>query len=143
MNAEELLQSVPLFHSLDRKHVERLAKGAHERTYTAGESIVNEGESGIGLFVVSTGQVEVSQNSGGQNRILRSMGPGEVFGELALLTDHTRTASVRATQPTTCLVVTSWNFRALLDEAPEMGKPLAMTLAQRLVETEDRAAARQ
>jgi len=140
MSAESLLQGVPLFQDVDKKHLELLAKTTHERSFAPGDVIVNEGEGGIGLYVISSGQVEVLQQRHGQEQRRRTMGEGEVFGELAVLTDHPRTATVRATAPTSCLVLTAWNFRALLDETPEMGKQLAMTLAKRLAEAEDRAA---
>ena len=142
MNAEELLRKVPLFQGLDKKHLGMLAKTAHERSFPAGQAIVQEGESGIGLFVVGSGQVEVVQQRGGQETRLRTLGPGAVFGELGLLTDHPRTATVRATEPTSCLVVTSWNFRALLDESPIIAKEMLGTVAKWLVEAEDRAAAK-
>jgi len=72
---------------------------------------------------------------------LRTMQAGEVFGQLALLTEHPRTASVRATSATECLVFTAWSFRAMLTESPEIANQLLGTLAQWLVEAEDRIAA--
>jgi CRP-like cAMP-binding protein len=69
------------------------------------------------------------------------MHPGEVFGQLALLTKHSRTASVRAVSNTECLVFTAWIFREMLADAPEITMHLVDTLAQWLVEAEDRAAA--
>lgn len=142
MDADQLLQSVPLFQGLDKKHLAVLAKLCHERSFGPGDAIVNEGESGIGLFVVGSGRVEVVQKRGADEQQLRTMAAGEVFGEIGLLTDHPRTASVRALEPTTCLVMTAWSFQEALDGSPEIAKALLKTVAQWLVETEDRANAR-
>jgi CRP-like cAMP-binding protein len=139
MTAEQLLATVPLFEGLDRKHLSRLAKTVHERSYTAGDVIVRQGEGGIGMFIVSSGRVEIVQDRQGQEHRLRTMGEGETFGELALLTDHPRTATVRAVEPTTCLILTSWNFRSALDESPEISQHLVGRLAQWLVQAEDRS----
>jgi len=141
MDAQELLQSVPLFHGLDKQHVESLAKFCHERSFAGGDVIVREGESGIGLFIIGSGQVEVTQQRGGRDERLRYMGAGEVFGEIGLLADHPRTATVRATGPTTCLVLTSLSFHDALDGSPEIAGPLLKTVAGWLVEAEDRASA--
>src|SRR5688572_13781809 len=107
MNATQVLQSVPLFSGLGNKDIDTLGKMAHERKFAAGDPIVSEGEQGIGLYSIVSGEVEVLQGSGAAQQHLRAMGAGEVFGEMALLLDRPRTATVRATQPTECLVVTS------------------------------------
>jgi len=141
MDAQELLQSVPLFQGLDKQHVAVLAKFCHERSSVVGDVIVREGESGLGFFTISTGQVEVTQQRRGRDERLRHMGAGEVFGEIGLLTDHPRTATVRATEPTTCLVLTAVSFNNALERSPEIAGPLLKTVAGWLVEAEDRASA--
>ena len=139
MSAEDLLKSVPLFSGLDRRHLSSVAKLAHERSYGAGDAIVTEGDQGIGLYVIVSGRVNIKQNNQGSEIDLGTMGPGEVFGELALLTNEARQATVRAAEPTTCLVVTAMTFDEMLDASPEVGKTLARTLAKRLVEVEERS----
>ena len=141
MDAQELVQSVPLFHALDKQHVATLAKFCHERSFASGDVIVREGESGIGLYIIGSGQVEVTQQRGGRDEHLRTMGAGEVFGEIGLLADHPRTATVRATGPTTCLVLTSISFNDALDGSPEIAGQVLRTVARWLVEAEDRASA--
>ena len=141
VNAQDVLSSVRLFHGLDHKHIAQIARTAHVRTYAPGEEVVREGEEGIGLYAIASGEVEVFQTKDGQERPLRTMHTGEAFGELSLLAKHSRTATVRATQETECLVFTAWNFKAMLDESPEIAVPLASTLAAWLIESEDRAAA--
>ena len=142
MDAEALLRNVPLFRGLDSKHLGRLAKACHERSFPAGEVIVQEGQEGIGLFIIGSGRVEVVQLRSGGEQQLRTMGSGEVFGEIGLLADHPRTATVRATEPATCMVLTVWSFKDAVDESPEIAKHLLKTVAQWLVEVEDRVSAR-
>lgn len=139
MDATQVLQSVPLFGGLGNKDIDTLGKMAHERTFGAGDSIVKEGEQGIGLYAIVSGEVEVLQGAGGAQQRLRTMGAGEVFGEMALLLDRTRTATVRATKPTECLVVTSISFREALEKSPDMARQLLQNIAGRLAEAEDRA----
>jgi CRP/FNR family cyclic AMP-dependent transcriptional regulator len=141
VSTQDILRNVRIFRGLDRRYLAQIAKSAHVRSYAAGETIVSEGENGIGLYVISSGEVDVYQTRDGEERQLRVMRPGEVFGQLGLLTDHPRTASVRAVSNTECLVFTAWNFRAMLAESPEIAGHLLGTLAQWLVEAEDRAAA--
>ena len=140
-STEEILGNVRIFRGLDRKYLTQIAKSAHARTYTPGEVIVSEGEDGVGLYAISSGEVEIYQTRDGGERHLRTMRPGEVFGQLALLTDHPRTASVRAVSNSESLVFTAWSFRAMLAESPEIATHLLGTMAQWLVEAEDRAAA--
>ena len=139
MDATQVLQSVPLFSGLKTRDIDMLGKMAHERKFVAGDAIVSEGEAGIGLYAIVSGEVEVLQKVGGAEQRLRTMGAGEVFGEMALLLDRPRTASVRATKPTECLAVSSISFREALDRSPDMARQLLQNMAQRLAEAEDRA----
>ncbi len=120
--------------------MEVLGKMVRPRQYKDGETIVQQGEGGVGLYVIQLGEVEVTQRQGNHEARLRTMGPGECFGEIALLTDHPRTATVRAVQPTACWVMSAWEFRSALQESPEMAVRMLKTVAQRLIEAEDRAA---
>lgn len=135
--AERFLARVPLFRELDQKQLAILAKSVHERSFSPGEAIVHQGEGGIGLFIISSGRAEVSQLRGEKEETLGTLGVADVFGEIALLTDHPRVATVRAVEPTKCLVLTWWNFRALLSENPEMALPLLKEQAERLAEAAD------
>lgn len=134
INAEDVLSDVRLFGGLDRRQLSKLARTAHLRSYAPGDIIVREGDDGIGLFLIGSGQVEVFQCRDGEERPLRRMHAGEVFGQLALLAGHPRTATVRAIEPTECLVFTAWNFRAMVDESPQIAVQLAITLARWLVD---------
>ena len=138
MDATQVLQSVPLFRGLGNKDIDVLGKMAHERSYGLGEAIVSEGDQGIGLYAIVSGEVEVLQGTGASQQKLRNMGEGEVFGEMALLLERPRTATVRATKPTECLVLSSISFREALDRSPDMARGLLQNMAQRLAEAEER-----
>ena len=107
----DLLAGVPLLSGLDRKHLERLTKDFSARTFPAGSVVVREGDDhGIGFFVVAEGHGVVTV--GGKK--VGEIGPGSYFGEVALLTDRMRTATVTATTDLHCLVMTLWDFRAFV-----------------------------
>lgn len=107
----DLLAGVPLLASLDRKHLERLAKDFSERTFPAGSTVVREGdEKGVGFFVVAEGSGSVSIDG----KEVATIGPGDYFGEVALISDRVRTATVTATTDLRCIVMTFWDFRAFV-----------------------------
>ena len=106
-----LLAGVPLLASLDKKHLERLAKDFSERTFPAGSTVIREGdEKGVGFFVVAEGEGAVSIDG----KQIATIGPGDYFGEVALISDRVRTATVTATTDLHCKVMTFWDFRAFV-----------------------------
>ena len=107
----ELLRGVPLLASLDQKHLEKLAKDFTERRFDPGAVIVREGdEKGVGFFVIADGEAVVTV--GGKE--VATVGPGAYFGEVALISDRVRTATVTARTEMRCLVMTFWDFRAFV-----------------------------
>ena len=107
----DLLAKVPLLSSLDEKQLERLARDFSERTFPAGSVVVREGDThGMGFFVVADGEGTVSV--GGKE--VGKIGRGSYFGEVALISDRTRTATVTATTDLRTLVMTFWDFRAFV-----------------------------
>jgi CRP-like cAMP-binding protein len=113
----DLLAGVPLLSGLDRKHLEKLAKDFSERTFAAGSTVVREGdEHGIGFFVVADGEGVVSV--GGKD--VATVKRGDYFGEVALISDRVRTATVTATTDLKCLVMTVWDFRAFVQGDAEV-----------------------
>jgi CRP/FNR family transcriptional regulator, cyclic AMP receptor protein len=132
MDLETLLGSVSLFASLDRRAIAGLAQQASRRTYAAGEAIVREGDPGTALYVIVRGRVRVERGSGPMTAALTELGPGDFFGELALIEDHPRSASVVALEETECLLFVVWEFRALLKEHPQMALPIMNALIARL-----------
>jgi CRP-like cAMP-binding protein len=112
--AADLLQRVPLFADLDRKELEDIASAMKQRTFSAGQSIAVEGESGVGFFVIEDGEAKVTVQ--GEER--RTLGPGDYFGEIALITHGARTATVTADTDLKTYGMTFWDFRPLVEETP-------------------------
>jgi CRP-like cAMP-binding protein len=126
------LQNVPLFHGLNNRHLEHIAKRMVERQYSAGQPIVTQGHGGEGFFVVVSGKAEAfRERSDGDKVPVNSFGPTDFFGELALLDDGLRTASVIAAEPTQCLALTRWDFLTVLREDAEMSVLILQELAKR------------
>ena len=113
----ELLAGVPLLASLERKDLQRLAKDFTERTFPAGSVVIKEGDThGMGFFIVVEGEGVV--NVGGKD--VDKIGPGSYFGEVALISDRVRTATVTATTDLKTLVMTFWDFRAFVRSDAEV-----------------------
>jgi CRP/FNR family cyclic AMP-dependent transcriptional regulator len=109
--AVDLLKRVPLFSDLDRKELERIAASMKERTFSAGDTVTAEGQTGVGFFVIESGEANVSVH--GDDR--RKLGPGDYFGEVALLNESARTATITADSDLKCYGLTSWEFRPLVE----------------------------
>ena len=131
----ENLQSVPLFKDLPSRDLKQLASAMNERTYAAGREITTEGESGLGFFVVADGTATVTID--GETR--RRLGPGDHFGEMALIDGGRRSAQVTADTELTCYGMTAWNFKPFLKDHPDLVWALLQTLVSRLREAEARA----
>jgi CRP/FNR family transcriptional regulator len=105
------LTQVPLFRYLDKRQLRGMARAMTPRRYAAGEVILRQGRGGIGLFVVVSGKAEaVHALADGTQVVVNTFGPTDYFGELAMLNDEPRTASVVAVENTECLVLVRWNF---------------------------------
>jgi len=125
------LAKVPLLAELDRKTIERLAREAKHRSYAAGEAIVTQDAPASALYIILSGHavVERGQES---TELVGELGPGDFFGELALIEEHARTATVRATEPTECVLFVAWEFTALLKEHPQVAVPIMYALIARI-----------
>jgi CRP-like cAMP-binding protein len=134
LSAENLKQ-VPLFKDLSSRDLKHLAGAMNERTYAAGRQITTEGETGLGFFVVADGTATVSID--GQTR--RTLGPGDHFGEMALIDGGARSAQVTADSDLTCYGMTAWNFRPFLKDHPDLVWALLQTLVQRVRDAEARS----
>ena len=127
-----VLQKVPLFQGLNKRQLETLAKTFIERSYAAGKDIVTQGKGGEGFFLVTGGRAEaVRERLDGSKAVVNSFGVFDFFGELALLDDGLRTATVTTTQDTTCLVLTSWDFLSIVREDGDMAVAILKELARR------------
>jgi len=128
----ESLSRVPLFKSLKRRQLESLAKVAHEDHFIEGDPIVAQGETGVGLYILLSGKANVVHiRPNGKAPVVNVLGPTDFFGELALLSEGPRTASVVACEETKCLVITRWNFLALAKRDAEMAVTIMEELARR------------
>ena len=105
------LAQVPLFRNLDKRQVQSLARSMPPRHYAAGQEVVRQGEGGIGLYVVVSGKAEaVHTRADGTTVVVNTFGPMDYFGEMALLNDEPRTASVVAMEDLECLVLVRWEL---------------------------------
>jgi len=114
MEAVELLKRVPLFSDLEGKELQQIASSMKPRTFSAGQEIAVEGESGVGFFVIEDGQAKVTVHG---NEV-RTLGPGDYFGEVALITHGARTATVTADTELKTYGMTFWDFRPLVEDTP-------------------------
>jgi CRP-like cAMP-binding protein len=135
----DVLSGVWLFAGLDRERLEKLATFTFSKSYTPGDSIVEEGRTGNGLYVITSGRVEVVKafNTERATR-LAVLEAGEFFGEMALLTEWPRSATVRAIEPTACVGIDRWLFLEQLRKDAQLAIVMLQALAKRLRETDDR-----
>ncbi len=124
----ELLQKVPLFSGLERGQLEQISKSFKERTFSAGDSVTTEGQGGVGFFVIGEGEVAYIVDGKETGR----GGSGNYFGEVALIDDGPRTATVKATTDVTAYGLTPWDFRPLVEENASIAWELLLAMAKRL-----------
>ena len=123
-----VLQKVTLFAGLSDKEAKKLASLFKERTYSTGEAMAEEGKHGIGFFVIEEGSAKVTVR--GEERT--TLGPGSYFGEIALIDDGPRTATVTAENDVKTHVLIAWDFRPIVKEDPELAWALLEGVAQML-----------
>ena len=131
--ASDLLQRVPIFHGLEARELERIAGSMKQRTFRAGDTVTAEGQGGVGFFVIESGEARVT--IGGKDR--RTLGPGDYFGEVALLTDSPRTATITAETDLRCYGMTSWDFKPLVETHSSIAWKLLQTMAKKYQEPAD------
>ena len=124
----EFLRSVQLFTDVSDKDLQTIAVSMRRRAFGPGERIVAEGEGGVGFFFVESGTASVTQD--GQRRA--TLGPGDHFGEIALLAGADRTATVSAETDLVCWGMPAWNFRPMVREQPTVTVKLLEGMARQL-----------
>jgi CRP/FNR family cyclic AMP-dependent transcriptional regulator len=134
MDKAAFLKRTPLFSGLTDKEIASVLGTAKERTFAEGDGIIAEGhEGGRGFYLLLSGSAAASKG----DVHLKDFGPGDYFGEMALLLDDTpRTADVVATSATTCLAITQWDLKALIKNHPDIGIKMMNELARRLRDTD-------
>jgi CRP-like cAMP-binding protein len=131
-NQEMSLSEVPLLAGLDERTIRRLSQTGKRRTYEAGEAIVSQDAPASALYIILRGHVVVERGEHDPIAMVGEMGPGDFFGELALIEEHARTATVRATEETECILFVAWEFTALLKEYPQIAVPIMKALIARI-----------
>jgi CRP/FNR family cyclic AMP-dependent transcriptional regulator len=136
----DFLRRISLFEDLDERSVRAIANAVVEQSYERGQDVVREGDTGVGAFIIRSGRAEVLQNRQGELVRLGELHAGDFFGEMALLDEFPRSATVRAVEPTTCLGLTRWHFRGILESHPQIALAILPVLTRR-VRNAERAAA--
>jgi CRP-like cAMP-binding protein len=121
--------AIPLLAVLKPREREQVLRTAREQTYAPGEVVVNEGDPATRLYLISSGMARVEVASAGKVGTLKA---GDFFGELALIEEHGRTATVIAETELTCILISAWEFKASLEEHPEMAIPMLKAIIARL-----------
>jgi CRP/FNR family transcriptional regulator, cyclic AMP receptor protein len=119
---------VPVLAVLKEKDRAKVLEAARQRTWGPGEVVVREGDSSLNLFIVLAGCARVDLDGRGPVGEIRA---GDFFGEIGLVEQHARMATVVAQEELTCLLLPAWEFRALIREHPEMAIPMLETLIRR------------
>ena len=121
-----LLDNVPLFADLKGKELKRIAQAMNEKRVDAGQHVTEEGKMGVGFFVIESGNARVTV--GGEEK--RTLGPGDYFGEIALIADLPRTATVTADTPLRCWGLAPWDFRPIVEENASVAWKLLDSIAK-------------
>ena len=125
---EELIRQVPLFSDLNKSEMQGLASSMKERQFDEGDTVAAEGSTGVGFFIIDEGEASVSVHG----EEVRTLKHGDYFGEVALIDDGARTATVTAKTPLKCYGITSWEFRPLVERNGAIAWKLLNALAKRL-----------
>lgn len=138
---EDTLARVDLFRGLDKKDLRLLAASCQERKYPAGITLMKQGDTGVGLYVITSGKVRVTRESSPDRaeEELDIAGAGSVLGEMALLDDLPRSATVTALEDVTALLLPVWEFRTTLQTHPDIAVRLLAVLSRRLRKAENRS----
>ena len=139
MSTLDILGQVWLFSGLDEQQLEAVSNFTFQKSFGPGELIVEEGRTGNGMYAIISGNVEAVKALGtAQERTVNRLGAGEVFGEMALLGEWPRTATVRAVDDVECVGIDRWVFLTQLERHPQVGIRLLQVLAQKLRDSDAR-----
>jgi CRP/FNR family cyclic AMP-dependent transcriptional regulator len=139
MKDVRVLQNVSLFTRLHQKHLQAIWKVCSERSFEPGDILMEQGNPGVGLFIIQDGRVKITKTlKDGSTIDMSENGPGDVIGEMSVLDGSTRTANVIAVTKTRCLVLAAWSFKALIEARPEVALGVLPIVVKRFRETTDR-----
>ena len=128
------LRRVPLFAALGRRELKRLAEAMAARSFSAGQTLTVEGETGVGFYVIEEGRVRVTMHGAHVDEL----GPGDHFGEIALIAETPRAATVTADTDVRCYAMTSWDFRRVVEQNGELAWQILASTARKLYENAER-----
>jgi CRP/FNR family transcriptional regulator, cyclic AMP receptor protein len=128
------LAAVPLFESLNSKSLDRLEKIARTREFKPGDVIVKEGDEGVGFFLITSGKVDLTRG----DTAIATLKQGQFFGEMALLDNHRRSATVTAVEPTTTIAMLRSDFVAELRANNDLALEMLSEMSRRVREADER-----
>jgi CRP/FNR family cyclic AMP-dependent transcriptional regulator len=131
----ETLARVPLFSRLGKRDRQRLADRMSERSWSEGDVVIEEGRGGAGFWLIESGNATVSI----RGEAIRGLGPGDWFGEIAIIDEGPRSATVMAATDLRCRGIVAWEFAPFVKENPDVAWALLQGLAARVRDAEARA----
>lgn len=135
----DLLSQTTLFSRLGMRHLKAILRVCTERRFETGQLLVEQGNPGVGMFLIMEGRVAVEKTLRDQSVVrITENGPGQVIGEMSVLDGALRSASVRALEPVRCLVLAAWSFKSLMERHPEVALGVLPVVVQRFRENNDR-----
>lgn len=137
----ELIAKIDFFSGLDDKILKKISDACIARQFTKNETIVRQGEMGLGLYVIAKGRVKVEREQGGARMQVAELGPEQFFGEMSLLDNKPRSATVTGLEDSECVLLTRDSFVRLMNKFPEIPIRMARVLADRLRVANEKLAA--
>lgn len=134
MGQEEFLARVPIFANCTADEIVAIAAVAQGSSFQPGQIIVTQGTPGQAFYLIISGRVEILRDG----KSLGAFGPGDFFGEMSLLDQAPRSATIRAIDPTDCMMLSSWDFKGLLEKHPSIAIKLLEVLSRRLRVADER-----
>jgi CRP-like cAMP-binding protein len=129
------LERVPLLSNLDKKDLKAMSREMSERTFPEGADVTVTGHTGVGFFVIDEGRATVRVG----DRVIASLGPGDYFGEMALIDKGTRSADITADTELRCYCMTAWSFRPFVRNHPDLAWALLEAMVGRVREAQSPA----
>ena len=138
---KDLISKIDFFSGLDEKILRKLTDACIMRQFTKNETIVRQGEMGLGLYLIAKGRVKVDREQGGVRMQVAELGPEQFFGEMSLLDNKPRSATVTGIEDSECVLLTRDSFVKLMNKYPEIPIRMARVLADRLRVANEKLAA--
>src|ERR1700730_18457420 len=137
----KLIKKIDFCSGLDDKILNKISDACIVRQFTKNETIVRQGEMGLGLYIIARGRVKVDREEGGARTQVAELGPEQFFGDMALLDNKPRSATVTSIEDAECLLLTRDSFVKLMNKYPESPIGMAKVLAERLREANEKIVA--